>query len=155
MNNRCLHTYGLHGGQGCVPPTGYYRARGLKKKKGKKSNARSDLGKRPRPPCSLIEFTPRSRGIAARSDYQRNLVSWGSFFAAAAPPDRQLNFSTLSPSAPGTCLNEKTWEGICRLVREALFPLLPSPPFLFLPFSPPREKTSSLSFVLNYADCVT
>lgn len=54
----------------------------------------------------------------------------GQFFAATAPPSRQLNFSTLSPSAPGTCLNEKTWEGICRPIRKAFLSFF----LLFLSF---------------------
>ena len=51
-----------------------------------KKKTRSDLRKRPWPPCPLIEFTPRSRGIAARSDYRWNLVSWGSFLPPPPHP---------------------------------------------------------------------
>lgn len=47
-------------------------------------------------------------------------MSWGNFLLPLPHPAPATEF--LNPfAAPGTCLGEKTWEGICRPVRDALF----------------------------------
>lgn len=47
-------------------------------------------------------------------------MSWGNFLPTLPHPAPATEF--LNPfAAPGTCLGEKTWEGICRPVRDALF----------------------------------
>lgn len=80
----------------------------------------------------------------------------GQFFTAAVPPDRQLNFSTLSPSAPGTCLNEKTWEGICRPVRKAFLSLsfVPSLHHLLLFLLSLRHERRRRSYFFQFTPTV-
>ena len=92
------------------------RIRGIKKKKGKEREKNRTIWEKDRVPGSLNRIHPW-RWIAARSDYQRNLVPWGCFLPGVGRPTEFLN----PFAAPGTCLDEKTWEGICRAVRDSLF----------------------------------